>query len=291
MSIPKLYEKEWNNRKFPIYVPGEEYSFYINSDDPISDSGFDNFRLDLISCDPLVVNQENIGQLQKDVINELEYRIYCPLFVFPQTTQGYYKFGIFDTVTESYKAISNVFTVEETNENTTLVKYRSPYDFMNFGYSRLPEYYNVYRVVLSIIDSQFESEKSQYRNVSNNKFRNYKSYRDQVITVESYYFDENSHEAMSAVYEHEEFLLNGLLYVAKGGYQIEVTPERKYKKGTIELYLDNSSRAVQGGAYNPRERVTIRLGSINGPVVMRANPGQTVVVMSPYTTAYEIYIH
>lgn len=286
MSIPKLYERSFNNKKFPVYVPGEEYSFYLNSDEPLTDPNFVNFRLNLIPCDSTREVIQNIGQLKKDGIDDLQYRIYCDSFIFPATEKGHYKFGIFDVDSQIYKAISNVFTVEETNKNTTLVRYRSPYDFMEFGYSRLPGFYNVFRLVLSIIDEQYESEKSQYRNVSNNKFRNYKSYRDKVVTVESYFFDEDTHEAMSAVYEHEEIILNGLVYIAKDAYQIEVAPDKKYKKGSINLYVDETG---SGGMPDLRRMITVRLRSINGPVVMRVRPGQTVVVKSPYTTRYELH--
>jgi hypothetical protein len=289
-NIPKLYEKIKSPKRFPVYVPGEQYSFYINFERPISDGGFNNFRLHLISCenDSLI---ENFANLEKDQVNEAQYNIYAE-FTFPVAADGVFKFGIWDNSQNKYKAISNTFTIYSDVTKTAVLKYRSPYDYERFGYSRLPEYFNVFRLPLILIDLQYESQKSQYRNVSDRKFRNYRSYRDKVIKVESYYFDENSHEAISCAYEHEVLIINDQLFVPKGGYEIDEIPDRDTKKGSIELYADSSSRAVSGVLPPVQsDRVIIRLGSANGPVVLQADAGSTVIVSSPYQIqAYQLNI-
>jgi hypothetical protein len=289
-NIPQLYRKIASTKRFPVYVPGEQYSFYINFNRAISDSGFNNFRLHLISClDDSII--ENFANLHKDEINEAQYNIYSE-FIFPIAEVGEYKFGIWDNYQNKYKAVSNSFTVHNNTEDTTVLKYRSPYDFENFGYSRLPEYFNVFRLPLILVDIQYESEKQQYRNVTDRRFRNYRSYRDKMIKVESYYFDDNSHEAISCAYEHEVLILNNQLYVPKSGYEIEDIRERDTKKGSIELYSDGSARAISGTLPPVQsDLVTVRLSTENGPIVLRAEPGSTVVVSSPYQIlAYQITV-
>lgn len=233
--VPNAYIKDEGQVFEPIYVPSEIYSFYMNFDKPITDPDFANFRLNLTRDGVLV--SPNLGTLKKDMVTAYSYNIYCE-FVFPQVLDGCYKFVIQDIVTDEIKCTSNCITVEAAafNFNSAILHYRHKRNLFNFQYSNLPDFYNKFRLPLNKIDYQYEVERKQYRNISDKKLRNLYSYRDKYIKVESYYFDEQAHDAMSAVWEHNDITIDGTRYLAKDEYQVDVDQQRALAKGSITAY-------------------------------------------------------
>ena len=223
----------------PFYVPTEAYSFYINFENPINDPDFDDFRLDIYQG--AIEKDTNTGTLQKQLIDGDFYNIYCDFF-FPALPNGQYQFVIKDTNTGLEKARSNYFIVQNTNYDliSQRLEYSSELNTSNFYYETLPAYTNKFRLALSKIDYQFPSEKKQYRNITNKQLRTITSFRDKTVKIESYYFDESGHEAMSSVIDHSRIIIGGSQYYPKSGYSVSTNPITELVKGEFEAYEDQA---------------------------------------------------
>lgn len=233
--IKNSYIKDKGNSFEPIYVPNEIYSFYINFDEPISDPSFNNFSLNLMDGDDIV--SPNLGVLKKDIVFSITYNIWCE-FIFPFVKNGCYRFAIIDDVTGIIKVKSNCIHVEKDffQVNTALLHYKHKRNIFGFNYENIPDFYNRFRLPLNKIEYQFDVDKSQYRNVSDKKLRNLYSYRDKFVKIESYYFDEPAHDAMSAVYEQSDIIIDGTRYLPKDAYVIETNQTMTQNKGTVNAY-------------------------------------------------------
>lgn len=242
-----IYIKDRGNCQEPVYVPGEEYAFYLNFEDPTNDADFDDFELNLI--DPLFPNvfvETNIGVLKKHVINGTFYNIYCE-FTFPVVKNKEYQFVIHDAVKNVRKATSNLIIAENQIFGliTQRVEFSHIFNIDNYYYETLAGFTNKFRVQISKIDYQFTTEKSQYRNVTNNhELRTFTSYRDKRVKIEAYYFDEDAHEAMASMIDHKNLVIDGSRYTALTAYNIIGNQLKNKTKGEFDA-LEDLSRIVQ----------------------------------------------
>jgi hypothetical protein len=224
----------------PVMFPGETYKHIINLINPTSDLSFDDWELHLLEADGITLVNNDVGSLFKipltDAFYKIRFEMLCPPVAF-----GTYKLGIYDPTGATYKAISSVIIIEEPEvvKNTAFVAFRNTTNLYYFDYELLPaDYYNTIRLPLIQIESKIEEERKQYRNVTNRRVRNLKNYKDTVITVESYYFDGNGHEAMAAIYDHDDVRINDIMVVAKDAYTIEARQNSVLSKAKIDLYID-----------------------------------------------------
>ncbi len=213
------YAKDQNRCAGPVYFPGELYTFYINFDKPISDPDFEYFRLDLRKDGSDDAIAEDIGKLLKDSVNANFYNIRAS-YLFPDVRFGWYRLAIIDTVTEVTKALSNPILCEERDQvkNTAYVVYRHKKDLYNFRYEANPNFWNKIRLPMVQTGFRIESERKQYRNVTNRRLRNYKNYKDEVIRIESYYTDEDGHRAFASLYDHDTIFIDSTFIVPKDAY-------------------------------------------------------------------------
>jgi hypothetical protein len=225
---------------------GQEYSFYINFDTPISDPDFANFRLDLRRADAgSVPFLTDIGTLTQDFIDapfNVFYNILC-LFTFPTGVPfGMYQFAIYNTSTAATMAVSSMIQVEEPEmvRNTARVTFRHSINRNNINYEGNPDFYQSFTLPLIQTDFTIDQERKQYRNVSDRRLRNYKSYKDEIAKIESYYFDEEGHKAMSDVYDHDEIFLDLNHVTPKDVYAIEDRPTYQLSKGSINVIVDET---------------------------------------------------
>lgn len=216
----------------PIYISGESYSFYINFDNPISDAGFAGFKLDIYNGSTLIA--ANIGVLQKDIVKDTFYNIYCN-FVFPVIPNGSYQFVITSGATE--KCRSNcILAQNDAQDVSVVVKYRSKDDFFGYGYSRLDTYQNIFRLPFFKVDYQYETQIDQYVNDNNDKRRNLDTNSFKFIKVETYFLDEDAHDAARAMFKHGSIDIGDEFYIAKTPYQVETNVGASLVKGTVEVY-------------------------------------------------------
>ena len=236
--MENLYAFTRNYPSCPVYAPGERYAFYANFDQPISDPAFANFRLDIYKGNTPVLT--NIGTLQQDMVTGFTYNIYS-IFDFPELTNGYYQFVIFDAVANVIKATSNFILVENDPafyNNAPMVMYRNESNIYGFNYELLTDFFNIFRLSLIKIDAQYDLQKTQYRNTSDKRLRNIKSYRFKYRKIESYYFTEDDHDAASVMYEHDGIYIDGVKYETKDAYQVTVDPINDETKGSVNAYVD-----------------------------------------------------
>jgi len=151
---------------------------------------------------------------------------------------------------------------------------------------------------LSKIEYQYQVEKSQYRNVSNNKLRNQYSRRYKFIKVESYYFDEAAHDAISVAYESSSIVVDDHFYIAKDTYQVETNLSMNKNKGSINLFEQEN---FNYGGYVPPEpvqkvynyggfetidygqtEIVIPHGLIDEPTYFRINPVNEAAINLSY---------
>lgn len=239
-TISNAYIKDNDKCFTPVYAPGELYSFYINFDVPTNDPDFGNFALNLYKGDELIF--EDVGTLENHVVKGVDlYNIFCN-FEFPDVPNGQYQFVIEDAVNGIEKCRSNVILCErdEFELITQNFVYYDEENIFNFYYELLPDYKNRFRLPLAMVDYQYETERTQYRNVSDNRLRNLTSFRDKVAKIESYGFDQAAHDAITAAYEHEYIFINGAGITPKSAYQVVTNQNSTITKGTIDVYLNGN---------------------------------------------------
>lgn len=243
------YAKNHGRCAGPIFIPEEVYSFYINFEEPVNDPAFADFRLDLIQNGVLVL--AGIGTLSMDVLVTGFYNIKCA-FSFPAgVLHGKYNLRIYNTGTATTLATSNIIEVYDAADvgNTAFVAYRHKYNKYEFRYEENPTFYNKFRLALIQVNEQQFSERKQYRNVSNRRLRNLKSYKDQIITIESYYFTSLMHAAISAMYEHDEIYVDNTFVVPKGAYEIEENRQSVITKATCDVIVDEDAIPPAGAVW------------------------------------------
>lgn len=252
------YVRNWNRKFTPLYVAGENYSFYINPDKPIDylESGI-FIELWLIKTDNTpVIKVGNMYRLFPDeaLSSYVSYHLFIPDFVFPHVPDGEYYFQVIDPAVPKELCRSNIILANSTQDcilNTTLVKYRHNDALYNIRYDLLTDlsvrglpaepYYNKFRLPINQIGApEVRSERTQYRQASNGReLRNSKSFRDIVIKLEFYWADDRDFEALSAMLEHNEIYISGNRVIDMTQVKIEKpTDASKLSKGTFEVIVD-----------------------------------------------------
>lgn len=239
--MKNIYERTPLQPFGPVYVPGEQYAFYINFDKPISDPNFEAFSLDIYQGDTEIAT--GIGVLQKDLTEDgINYNIFC-VFEFPNIPNGNYKFSIRDPSDGNIEKVSSNCILVESEEKwysrAPTVMYRNETNFYGFNYENIADFFNIFRLPLIEVDYQYELQKTQYRNASDRRLRNIKSDRYKYRKVESYMFDEWAHDAASCMYEHDGIYIDGIKYVTKDAYAVEVDTIMLFAKGSVNAYVDN----------------------------------------------------
>lgn len=237
----KSYVKNACKVLTPIYVPGEKYSFYLNLDKPTTDPNFDNFKLCIYDLHNNRILTD-IGLLQRDIITGILYNIFS-VFEMPALADGEYCFVIWDSVNDVVKCNTNKFLLSNTGyaDNTSLVVYRNTRNLKNIDYENLIDFYQVFRLPFIKIDYQYDVERTQYRNVSNKRqLRNLLSFLDKEVKIESYFFDEDAHDATALLYQHDEIYFDGTQYEPKDAYQIITDELNNAPKGSINCYVVDS---------------------------------------------------
>lgn len=234
----------------PIFVPGETYRFIINGE-LITDPAFDSFRLRLynnagqmVSNDFGVLSRmfplEDIFLVSPPRVNP--YIIYCTM-VFPQVPLGQYYFTVHDESKDAELVRSNVIICEtHLMTKSVLVEYRNDRGIYNYYYDNkgLPaDFYNTFRLPLTQEELQYESDRKQYRNATNQQFRNLRSNRYTMRKIRGILLDDDGHEALSAMLEHSDIIVDGKPVTVKTALQIEANNSSELTSSSFDAYFDN----------------------------------------------------
>lgn len=246
--INQAYKKDANrNQGFPVYLSREAYTFYLNLDIPTNDPDFDNFRFDLMDARAQEVVAADIGVLEKDIVSDDFYNIKCS-FVFPEDIRfGLYTFRIYDHVNAVVKATSNIIVVEDPDKavNTAIISFRNNIDLYGVRFEANPDFWMRVRMPIIQLSISQQKDLKQYRNVTNRRLRNLKSYKDEIATIESYYMREETHKAMSCIYDHSDIWMNDYFVVPKTDYTIQERIESIVTKATIDVVVEEDEEMPQ----------------------------------------------
>ncbi|GGG97295.1 hypothetical protein [Pedobacter zeae] len=235
INIPRLPQRQ-NKCYMPVIAIDEQFSFYINCDIAFSDADFTNLRLDLVGQSR---SYTNVSTLIKDTLpNSGGYNIFCN-GTLTGVVPGQYQFVISNTVANTIKCVSNivnVMTSAAAHDITVSVLYRNSRSRSKFRYSENPTFQNKIRLHIGLVDWTGEGNLDQYREVSTGTLRNEKLELDRKIKINTYFFDDGAHEAMTELGVCDSIIINGVLYRAKGIYNPGIREVSNVSKGEIELY-------------------------------------------------------
>ena len=239
----KPYIKNEGRVFTPVYVPNETYSFFINTDELLSDPNYRAFRLDLLDEQGNLVYVQVGGNFGLQVFFPyLGYEIYQIFanFIFPIVPDGRYYFGIWDRAEHVYKVTSNTILVaHDCFEVTCLVRYQNlKGSLFNFDYNNNPDFFNVFRLPLNQIDKQFKSDRETYRNVTGNReLRTATSFLDTNVKFESYWLDDNANEALAAMLEHDTIFIDFVRITNNTPLQLETILNSVFCKGSFDAFI------------------------------------------------------
>lgn len=213
-----------------------DHLIHINFDERIASANFANWQIDVIDNTGTQVDT-NVGTLTKCSIDGSSFRVFVTVNISAALANGIYQFIVFDNTDDSLEVQSTCFNLISTNEITefTYLEFRNSTDTFNFDYETVAGYNNVF-LPMNVIDQQPEIEKKEYRERSTGLLRNQKNQSAKVLTLETYFFDEYSHDAMLALSNHDDIKINGVVVEVKEAYQVERNKMSSQNKGTIEVY-------------------------------------------------------
>lgn len=257
--IPSGYLRDRNRCAYkPILVSGEAMRFYINALSGLSfaPSGTDTNTLELINAVTGSVQNGNLATLNRHEFTDADGNTvrtyYAEVTIDGNVPAGDYVLQI-RSAADAVLAESNILTVVASSSNyreyTSLVKFRHDRYFYGINYHELDGFYQQFRVHLNIRDRVFEQDKEVYNEVTTGKQRTFNNYLKRLVTAETYFFDDDAHDAAAVMCEHDEFYVNLKRYTAKSVYQPEYDPLSKLYKGTIELYDEEFASANRCDGY------------------------------------------
>lgn len=237
--LPVAYMRDRERCAYSIVaVPGEALTFYTASWEgaiPLAQN-FADLRLGIETGGGII---ENVAAMLKhDVPGGTGYNVYSTL-VFPALASGSnVKLRIYSAVTGQAVLRSAPLLVggPESLNSSVYLRHRHDRSFYGIRWHDLPGFHQAYRVNLSLIDEQNESERDIYKESATGQRRAYNSSMDKVVKMESYYFDSMAHDAISVLFENEIVLMNGRSYILKSAYRRNFDPLTKIYKGEAEFY-------------------------------------------------------
>ncbi len=257
-DIPKGYDRQDKKNKIhtPIVCPLEDFAFYINFDQPLTDPDFSTYRLGLFNWAGLV--QADIATLQKHDITTGVYNIYCSSVQLPGGIDfGIYFLMIYRQDTNAIIMVSNpieLMALQDAKCESVRLQHKHGYNIYKYYYELVPLYINKIRLRIYKIDDQADGNLVQYRAVSTGRLRNVSFELDKFITFESYYFNDLANEGMYVWQTHGFITINDKFFLPKSLFKRQFDPKKKLMKGTIEMYEQAFSTANR---YAPLTDITI----------------------------------
>lgn len=247
-DVPVAY---WKDREhigyMPVLYPTETLSFYINSEDGVL-YDFADLRLALTNAKTDARTATDIGTLQQHFIDDTNtpYNIYCTLQN-PAVPDGIYYLEIYKSSDSSRVITSNYVLVRsdkaQLDAETTYCKFAHDRSLFHIKYHELPGFHQQFRLHISQIERQPESDREVYKEVTTGQSRVFNAILSRYVKFESYYFDPAAHEAAAVMIEHNDVYFNGKPYTQKTPYREPATVQSKLGKGEFEMY-DNEFAQV-----------------------------------------------
>jgi hypothetical protein len=246
-EMPRPYRRDRGACPYlPVAYPTEILSFYINADVPFTDIFFgigawNEMGFTLINASTGAVAHTFVADttLVQHFLNpptNSQYNILAT-FAFPSVPNGLYYFRIYGG-TGQLK--SNLVIVRNDlatlQRETAYVRFRHDRFFYNIPYATVSNFYQQFRIHLSVLERQLDSDVEQYREVTTGKNRTSENYLSRYYRLESYFFDDDAHEAMGIALEHSFLEINGKKYTKKAVYKEGPSQLSGYSKGEAEVW-------------------------------------------------------
>jgi hypothetical protein len=117
-------------------------------------------------------------------------------------------------------AISNNIQVNKSLQ-TKVIRFKHKADAFGFQYSLKPAFYQQFRLELAFGRiSQYPVIEKVYRQQDGN-YKNQNVSLDKQYTLKTGYFDETTHDGLSAALKHSDFYIDDVGYFNQGEYQID----------------------------------------------------------------------
>lgn len=257
-DIPNAYSKynpdSSDMYSFPVMVPEEILSFYVNLETGFNSPNFSTFKLALITENGIFI--DDVAELKRIYWDDgITYDIYCDMTI-PAMIDGLYRLIIYD---ESNNNIENISGIVQTINSdyeciSVYIQFRNSLNLKGFRYQSDELFLQQFRMRINKIDEQGDGELAQYRSASSGRLRNAHYELDRFIVLETYYFNKLAHRGMICFQVHDSILINGDFYLPKGLYSIDTNKETKIKVGSIEMYEQEYSTSDR---YGTLENITV----------------------------------
>jgi len=243
-AIPWLYWKDRDRLSCPIAYPSEAMSFYINTIDSagLDYPGFANLKIRLINAKTGAVTNGDIGTLERQYLDPPDNTIYNPFstFDFPAAADGFYYLQIYDTVEADVILNSSLIHVMNDKQALDLCscyfRFRNDRFYYGINYADIPDFFQQFRLLSGITESVMEGDTEQYKEVTTGKTRILEDYVNNVVKLETYWFDQEQHLAAGLMFNHSYVEINGSEYRRKATYkQQSGGSQSAVSKGEIEL--------------------------------------------------------
>lgn len=239
-EIPVGYWRDRTSCGFmPVAYPTEAMAFYINTPAGANYGTFADLRLSLRRADTNAVVDPNILGLSQHLLTAPNYNFYATI-VLPAMSQGLHYFRIYDSVSGNEILRSSYILARNDKTNldieTIYCRFRHDRFFYNIPYAGVPGFYQQFRLQITQLERQVQSDKEVYKEVTTGKQRTFENYLSRWRKFEAYYFDPPAHEAAALMIEHDFFEFNGQRYRVKASYKEPADVRSKIGKGEFEAW-------------------------------------------------------
>lgn len=246
--LPNNYRRNYKNY-IPSFPRNKELSFIVNSSLYGFEKNLSGVVARLIDHTGEVIDYEiNYDVVESSDGNSLSFKVFfTPTDSLPSKK---YRIAFIDNNDSGrIGVISNQFYIASESESNCLIelKYRHSNSIFGFNYDDRPDEYNIIWLHLNMIESQPEIELKQTREYTTGVRRSQRIEISKVLTLESYYFDDETNDAMLALSAHDDIRLNGKVVTVKEAFQIITDRRNSVQKGTIEFYDQSYSTVNLSG--------------------------------------------
>lgn len=231
----------------PLLISGETMRFYINALDGLNDiiASPGTAKLKLVNSKTGQVVNADVATLNQDLFTTAEgvdvFTFYADVSI--TIAAGEYYFLIGDDVSNFLTSNFVKVPSDDYLKYSVLCKFRHDRYFYGVNYQNISDFYQQFRLHLNEIDTQYESDKDVYNEVTTGKQRTFNNYKKKTRKLEAYYFDRGAHDAAEIMFDSDEIFMNGFQYVTKGTYKQNPNPLAKLLKGEIDLYDEDFATA------------------------------------------------
>lgn len=243
-DVPYAYWRDRNRCDMrPIFLPGEACAFYINSDTGFIYENFQDLRLQLINMNNTIVS-DGFAQLNQHFLpefaDESRYNIWSDFIIPFIASEGNHRLRIIRGSDGTVLLTSNIVNVRKDQqrlyETTTFCRFRHDRFFYNIRYHDIPAFYQKFRLGISRVDEQNGGTDETYTRVTTGRHLLLESVEDKEVKFETYYFDNQAHDAAATMIRHSFLELNGDIYSFKEQYRRQPTLMTKVSKGEFTLF-------------------------------------------------------